>query len=281
MDNCIDLLVPFKKLEHLLTALRILNKYPNYHVSTLTELIIKTTDYHVTIRQITELQSRMNAYPETYGTRFFISDDSGGSLCKKLDQLTAVQFVTTENSCIFCGSDLNQINKRKSKAICYYYALGPKEVSIDILECISCGASHYLNYADIGGKSRKFYENTLNEKFLAFTDESVFERLLLDSFTADLLSKHSSFKGFANSYNILFELKAQYKNGKSFDRICLNEIRINQAWFYLQYLRVSSEICQKLPYPSPLMQDLTLSIGINLKPFLSKYFIEKWTGKVR
>jgi hypothetical protein len=273
----VDLLKPFECLEHLLTALYILTEYSSYQVNILNSLIIRATGVKTTCSQINALKDRIKYYPEKYGTSFFINKDLKNSLDLYLKEQNTIEFSTSIKMCIFCGSSLNLLNKRKSKAVCYYFATKPKQVTLNLKECASCDSLHYLNYAEKDGK-RIFFEDTLSEKFLAFTDESIFERLLLDGFTADLISKHSSFKGFASSFNLLFKCREEYKNGNNFDRICLNEIRLNQAWFYLQYLKINVEIFNKFPKPAPIMKDLNKSISLDLKPILSKYFIQKWTG---
>ncbi len=275
-DLVVDLLKPFDCLEHLLTALYILNQYSSYQVNIINNLIILATGAKTTSNQITALMDRIKNYPEKYGTNFFINKDLKASLDLYLNKQNIIEFSAERKKCIFCDSSLTFI-QRKSKAVCYFFASKPKPVSLNLKECASCDSLHYLNYAEKDGR-RIFFDNTLDEKFVAFTDESIFERLLLDSFTSDLISKHSSFKGFASSYNFLFKCREEYKNGNNFDRVCLNEIRLNQAWFYLQYLKINLEIHKKFPNPAPSMKDLNKSISLDLKPILSKYFIQKWTG---
>ena len=272
-----DLLRPFKCLDHLLTALYILNKYPNYQLSTLNQLILKFTGILTTNSDITALRERVNAYPLVYGTNFFSKMTTlQDNIQIYLNEIQMIQFATERKTCIFCKSDFSS-DVRKNQAACYYFSTPPKSCTINIKQCDSCKSAHYLNYAEMDGV-RIFYDTTLSDKFLAFTDESVFEKLLLDSFTADLISKYSSFQGFASSYNSLFNCKRQYKNGSNFNRIYMNEIRFNQAWFFYQFLKVYFEIHQKFPYPAPSMQNLDNAIRYNLKPLLSKYFITKWSG---
>lgn len=143
---------------------------------------------------------------------------------------------------------------------------------------MQCHALHYLNYVEMGER-RVFFESTLSDKFVAFTDESIFERVLLNSFTADLFLKASSFKGFAGAFNLLHNCKLDFID-KQFERNCLNEVRINQAWFYLYYLKVHVEINKKMPEFAPLMKDLNTAIRNELKPKLLRYFIQKWTGEI-
>ena len=40
---------------------------------------------------------------------------------------------------------------------------------------------------------------------ISFTHETIFERLILDSFNADLFYKYSSFQAFTSAYNHLFK----------------------------------------------------------------------------
>ena len=138
---------------------------------------------------------------------------------------------------------------------------------------------HYLNYAE-KDKKRKFYSGFLDAEFVAFTDETIFEAKLLNSFTAELISNHTSFIGFTCSYNVLHNCKQKYIDEKKEknERVCLNEVRLSVAWFYFKFLTISHEINNTLPFPAPSMSNLNKAIRAELKPCLSTYFIKKWTG---
>jgi len=94
-----------------------------------------------------------------------------------LNEQNNIEFSARINNCIFCDSSLNFLHKRKSKAVCYFFVTKSKQATLNPKECTSCDSLHYLNYAKKDGK-RIFFADTLNEKYLAFTDESIFEKLL-------------------------------------------------------------------------------------------------------
>ena len=101
---------------------------------------------------------------------------------------------------------------------------------------------------------------------------------MLDSLTADLLYKHSSFLGFTNAYNYLFKCREAYIiDTDKIKRTCLHESRLIEAWFYYQYLKTYQLINQNLIInPAPKINTLNRAIR-NLNPNLSP-FLKKWTS---
>ena len=102
---------------------------------------------------------------------------------------------------------------------------------------------------------------------------------MLDSLTADLLYKHSSFLGFTNAYNYLFKCREAYIiDTDKIKRTCLHESRLIEAWFYYQYLKTYQLINHNLIInPAPKINTLDRAIR-KLKPQFVDYFTKKWTG---
>jgi len=278
----VELYKPFSCFEHLLKSLFVFNNFSHYNINTLTKIINKTTDGFASNLEISNLKSKVELSPEFYGTVFFLEKNFKAKIESFIDiDLNCIQFSSYSKNCIFCSSKLSGDKSRFSKAICYYFADGPKSVQLNIVACGICGALHYLNYAE-KDKQRKFYSDFLDAKFVAFTDETIFETKLLNSFTADLICNHTSFMGFASSYNILHDCKQKFinENRDKNERACLNEVRLCDAWFYFKYLSISLEINKILPFPAPPMANLNSAIRTELKPCLSAYFVKKWTGNI-
>lgn len=280
MTDLLNLLKPFSKLEHLLNALYVLVNYSEHSNSTLTNLINKLTNQNKTNSEIEDLNKRLENFPELYGKNFF-NTNLKETIDSILVEETLVNFKSDALVCEFCNSKLT--GKRKDfSAVCYFYSSKPKKATIQTKSCQLCGAVHYLSYAEKINTSdydRKMLKNVLDAKYVAFTNETIFERLLLDSFTSDLIYKYSSFMGFTSAYNFLFGCKQDYLNDNDkVKRSCLNEKRLIDAWFYYQFLKCFNEINKSFVMcQAPQMTNLNNTIR-NLKPSLLKFFVQKWSG---
>lgn len=283
MSELHNLLKPFSKLEHLLNALYVLVHYSNYTILTKTNIINKLTSLNKNNSEIEDLNKRLNNFPELYGKNFFENSQLKESIDSILIEERILNFISEASVCEFCNSKLSG-KQQDFSAVCYFYSSKPKKATIQTKSCEFCGAMHYLSYAEKSNSSerdRKILKNVLNAKFVAFTNETIFERLLLDSFTSDLIYKHSSFMGFTNAYNFLFKCKQDYLvDQDKVKRSCLNESRLIETWFYYQFLKCFNEINKSLLIcPAPQMKNLNISIR-KLKPSLVKFFVNKWSGKI-
>ena len=86
-----------------------------------------------------------------------------------------------------------------------------------------CSAEHFISFAEKSiTKKRIIFKNVLNKQFISFSKETIFETILLNSLTANMLINHTSFIGYTNAYNYLFEFKTSYiKDTKKFKHILL------------------------------------------------------------
>jgi len=201
VSKVVDLYKPFNCFEHLLKSLFVFNNFSHYSIITLTNIINKTTGGFLSNLEISNFKTKVEHLPEFYGTGFFLEKNFKAKIEAFIDiDLNSIQFSTFSKLCSFCSSKLSGHN-RSSMAVCFYFAEGPKSAQLHIKECEICGALHYLNYAEKDNK-RKFYSGFLDAEFVAFTNETIFEAKLLNSFTAELISNHTSFVGFTSSYNV-------------------------------------------------------------------------------
>ena len=279
-SKVLDFFKPFDCHDHLLKSLFIFNNFSAYSIDTLTKIINTTTGCSKTNLEILNLKIKTANFPELYGNRFFLEENFKEKINCLIDSdINCKQFCTLANCCSFCDSKLSG-NTRCSKSVCFYFSDGPKPALMHIKQCDNCQALHYLNYAE-KDSVRKLYQDVLESKYVAFTHETIFEIKLLNSFTSELVTNHTSFIGFTNSYNLLHNCKQIYidQMAQKKERFCLNEVRLADGWFYLKYLSVSVELNKELPYPAPSMANLNKDIKYVLKPNLSNYFIKKWSGK--
>ena len=283
MSDFKELIKPFVSLKEFLQAVFILVNYSRYSIQTITNLINCTQKQKFTITEIENLNIRINCYPDIYAKSFFQDmSDFKDKIDSLLTEEHVIHFETEALNCVFCTGKING-KKQSYNAICYFYASPPKKAIINSKSCSSCGAVHFINYAELkspDGIKREAFPNILLNKYISFTHETIFERLVLDSFTADLLYKYSSFQAFTNAYNHLFKCKEDYitMNDKV-NRSCLQEPRLTEAWLFYQYLKTFKEINVNVLCPFPHVKDLNQTIRL-LKPSLLPYFTNKWSSKI-
>lgn len=270
-------LKPFSTFDNLFKAIYIISNYNSYSINILTALINKLTSDSAKENEIICLKEKINAFPELYGKSFFVNLTSfAAQIDSILNREPVIHFKCELLHCVFCDGRLNETITSSYQAMYYSYSYGPKKASINTQNCVACEAIHYVNYAELN-HNRKMFPNHLNKKFVSFTHATIFDRQLLDTLTADIIFKHSSFLGFVNSYDYQFKNKINYLNSsEKIKRDCLYEKRLIENWFYYQYEKMVAEI--KIPIISaPKMANLDASIR-NLKPTFTKYFTSKWSG---
>ena len=145
--------------------------------------------------------------------------------------------------------------------------------------CCVCKNQHLLSFSrkkTSSSISYKISERILENEFICFSDETVFEVSLLKRFTSSLLFNHASFSGFVESLNYLYNTKQVYNDNKS--RNVLIESRLTEHWFYYRYIMFYLEINKNFSnFKFFLIKDLDLNL-LKIKPELSPYFIKKWNG---
>ncbi len=137
----VELYKPFSCFEHLLKSLFVFNNFSHYNINTLTKIINKTTDGFASNLEISNLKSKVELSPEFYGTVFFLEKNFKAKIESFIDiDLNCIQFSSYSKICIFCSSKLSGDKSRFSKAVCYYFADGPKSAQLHIIVCGICGA---------------------------------------------------------------------------------------------------------------------------------------------
>ena len=109
--------------------------------------------------------------------------------------------------------------------------------------CIKCSITYFKSYSEENESIKRFYNDCLNETFIHFTRETLFETKLFYHLTCDIIFKHSSFKAYCESYNC-FNKSNDFSN----ERSILVEQRLIDGFFYYNILIYLIEICQKDVY---------------------------------
>ena len=179
---------------------------------------------------------------------------------------------SSQTTCILCGKSLEHGKEKRYIAQLYYHGKCSTQCNQISIQCFACSTTYYLSYYTTKDGIRKFYENVIEQKFIAFTQESVFEVLLLKSLTSDIVFKHASFSGFTNSYNALFE----HDKLSDDDRSKLIDKRLCESWFYYNLLKFRISYYKTLlNFEAPNVEDLDEEI-VKHHDLFSSYFLKKW-----
>jgi hypothetical protein len=104
-----------------------------------------------------------------------------------------------------------------------------------VKSCLKCNSLHYISYATHATSALKYFLPKAHiGKYFHVTNETIFETDLLKSLMADLLFKHTSFRGFADAYNFL------YANDYN-KRQLLNRIRLTDAFYASEIVKFYHE----------------------------------------
>lgn len=270
---------PFESFDELLLALFILVQYKHLHIDSICFLLENLTNKEYVRSDIASFARQFNLLSKQYGFNFFSSINE---LPEKIDALLnlngIIKFVSPAEICQFCTCQSLKISNEDNseKAIVYYASQKPMKALLISKQCRRCGAYHYLSYSE-QNQTRKplpaFFEN----KYLAFSRETIFETKLFDMLTSDLLFKHSTFQGFCSAFNYMSSL-ASYALQNIPDRMSLVEHRLIECWFLYKAQKFSNEYFFGLDgLPMPYLSNLDHYLRC-LKPYLLPYFTKKWTG---
>ena len=185
-----------------------------------------------------------------------------------------INFYTSEFQCYSCKNKFeDDVIKVNYAAQAYMYSKSSEACVISSIECTKCGAIHYPSYVILKNKKRFYYENFLEHDYVAFSDETMIEALLLKSVTTDLVFKHSSFFGFCGAYNSLFK---HYES--DLERSMLIDKRLTEYWFYYNLIIFEKETHHHLrDFEGNFIQDLDSAIE-RIKTNLFNYFVKKWSS---
>jgi hypothetical protein len=270
-------LQPLKNFDELLYTIYLLTHLKHLHLDSLC-LILERITHRVFLRSDLELFMRkLSLFSEQYGINFFSTIHDLPEMINNIlkSESKCLKFVSPAISCSFCSSkSLNEMNGED--AISYFVSQKPMKASIIAKKCFNCGACHYLSYAE-KEQSRKPFDYFTENRFIAFSRETIFETHILKMFTSDLLFKHSTFQGFCSAFNHLSSF-ANYLYQCIPDRIYLEEKRLIENWFIYKAMKFSEEYFFGLDgLPFPYLKNLDNYLRC-LKPYLLPYFCKKWSG---
>ncbi len=270
---------PFLILDDYLITCFILSNYSQFGFSTLIEIVkLLTSKKSITLHELELLNKRIIACPELYATKFFENKNLRQEIDALLKKENTIHFNSPAVECVFCKAKLNEKTKAY-QAMVYFDSSKPKKAEINSKICDICNASHFISHAENAHKERKPLETIMSSEYIAFTNETIFEKMMLERLTASLFCDHATFMGYINTHNHIFDCEKDYlENKEKVKRSCLNEKRLIEAWFFYQFLKAKNEIPDnKVEYEFPTIEQLDQAI-LQLKPSLLPFFIKKWSG---
>lgn len=135
---------------------------------------------------------------------------------------------------------------------------------------MNCKASFSLSFYSTK-KKRLFYQGFLSNQFISFSNETVFEVLLLDKLTCDIIFKRCSFQSFVNSYNYFnqYYLKSL---------VFLQEKRLIETWYFYKLTKTKLELNPNDELTAPFVYEIDICLEKTNRMILP-FFIKKWSGE--
>jgi hypothetical protein len=270
--NEANLYKPFKTLNECSVAIYIDTKYNDCSIDVRYGIIEK---YFGTIYAEKDLKfffSRVEAIPTMFPKQFLCDlvniDNKLEEICGNPYRYVKAKIL----NCLTCNLPIGNFSAKQFKAQKYFYDKKSEECYIISFKCKECETVYFPSYYVATDGLRKFYERSLEEKYISFTQESVFEILLLKSFTIDVVYKHASYSNFTNAHNSLFEHEKQSQD----DRSLLFDKRLCETWLYFNLLIFKKEFDGTLKnFNAPFVQNLDDELKLNHQNFYS-HFTKKW-----
>jgi len=238
-------------------------------------MINKFLKTHYDIQDFVNFFGRIQVYKDRLPVDFLTKVEE---IDKRLEYIAGSEVINIHppfSNCLFCQNQCEKITSYSAKI--YFFSKKPQNCSIVSNTCLSCKIIHFPSYYILNNGFRKFYEDSLSQKFISFSNETVFEILIFKSLTLDILYKHASYSNFSNAYNSLFE----NQNENSNDRNVLIYKRLSECWLYFHLLTFIKELNGKLSdFNAPLIQDLDTELRNHDKLYYS-HFKSKWLNHVR
>jgi hypothetical protein len=273
--RCLSAVVmPFENLTEAFIAIyvttRINNKNRNsnsYNLKLINFIIKK----HIQISNFEFFLERCGLYKSVLPIEFFNSfKDIEQRILDYEDHIVTFRPINT--NCLICNESLKYAEYHEQVARLYSYSQKSKNCCLVSFKCKKCKSKHFFSYVLLINGVKKFQENSLNEVFIHFTDESVYEILLLRSVTTELVHKHASFTSICSNYNSLMNNNANETRGLLVDK------RLSESWFYFNLCCFYNEYYGDLKkFDGPTVENLDIDIK-KARQHLFPYFVKKWTG---
>ena len=190
-------------------------------------------------------------------------------------QTTDIYLVSPLVKCDHCHTGTLVFTRpdRQSRIAVVYTLAGPRCAKVYIKYCSQCQATVYNCYTEFsenGTTIRKYIDQKESSLYVNVTQETFFERKLLEELTEDVFTCDTRFVTWTEKYNRLHSKSET--NLK--ERVLLNRKRVFDAWIIFS-------ITQRIPVRFPVTRTLDGNIDIEevcrfLYPSLKQFVDEKW-----
>jgi hypothetical protein len=267
---------PFACAFDFYTAMLVINNVKTTSIDLITNKINKLLKKTYELKEVEKFVTKIKLKSELYGLNFFSNTTT---LIKTINEVKEfdydIEFNCSDRVCLFCNSKLNEIMtiNKSYQAVTYKVNNKPLKTNLNAKVCTICKAIHFPFYAQ-REKEKKIKSEFYKSDYICFTRETVIEKKILDSVTADLLFKHGSFKGYCDSYNYLND-----NSNADQPRDELTEERITENWLYYKMIQFQLEkngSIDSMTFKPMYELDIALrEIKSQFMPFLAK----KWSGE--
>jgi len=276
--NIAELIYPWDSFDQLLQVMHVYTSLKHYENHDLT--IIAQCIQHVTQKVIQnedlknfidKVQFNKSLYPINFIQNLETFDQSLNNFLNSKNYATK-EFKTNRTACASCQQEfnLNSLSYSHKTAVVYYTSKPPETVFNTYLKCYHCKTDHYNCYYVNSLNQKFFYPECFNERFISFTNQTVFEKQIFDMFITSLHFQHTSFKSYCDSYNSLF-------TSKHIQRKELSRKKFTECWFYYNLLLYQHEFNDVTKYIAPIIEKIDTSLQ-SIRNGLFKNFVKKWSG---
>ena len=270
-----SLLKPFKDINSFMKALYIVKKTSLFLTKgDIITSIEKLTNQRIDERDYTLFCSNIMFYTNHLPTEFIGQLTEFDHMLKNYlssEDLPCMLIRTKRNKCVDCQMKIEETTKYKSIV---YFASKKSELCLQVAyKCKNCKLFYFPSYYQSETK-RTFEEDCLENEFVQFTDETVFETCLLRMLNANIVKMNSTFDGFTASHNMTF------RNENLGERGSLNLKRLIESYFYFQLVKFhKNTVSFSLSEFHAPTNILKLDEKVNeIIPKLLQIFVSKWTG---
>lgn len=272
MESLTNLVKPFISMNDACIAILVKAKYDV--IDECLEILTSYLKQDIRLQDLRNFYGRVLAFPKFFPVNLLSNFDQHLSdIEKSCLNAKKIYLKPDIKLCIVCDNNLTNSEASHDQGRVYFYAKESKPAMLKSLKCNRCNTKHHLSFYVTKNGDRNFYDDALVHKYVTFSNETVFEVILLKCLTLDIMYKHSSFKNFCAAYNALLE-----HDLKDESRFCLIDKRLCEGWFYYNYLLFKPFLMNSGKFTKdPLVQDLDETIKL-MKKHLFSHFVSKWSS---
>ena len=204
MNSVNELLLPFNSMNDACIAIQIIINYETMNISTL--IISKFFKIQYELHVIEKFYDRVCTFKNVFPMKYIMNNNSNNDLIRNCCEEANYVFLKCPLiECQICNEKLLMKDSYLISGHLYYLGKPSIPCKLSCKLCKFCQTKHFLSYYQTNDGIKKFYSNACNQKYITFSNETIFETLLLHALTYDIMYKHCSFKNYCASHNAIFK----------------------------------------------------------------------------